>query len=114
MPGKIILAVGQLGPVARGDSRERVVKRLVDMLEEAAARDTDFIVFPELALPGYILGDLWEFDTLVTDAPPPRDIATALAAAGVETIVAGPEKRLIYRLNEPLLRTTLGVPVFRL
>lgn len=33
------------------------------------------------------------FDTLVTDAPPPRDIATALAAAGVETIVAGPEKR---------------------
>ena len=34
MPGKIILAVGQLGPVARGDSRERVVKRLVDMLAE--------------------------------------------------------------------------------
>ena len=50
MPGKIILAVGQLGPIARSDSREQVVKRLVDMLEQAAARNSDFIVFPELAL----------------------------------------------------------------
>ncbi|MEQ9692534.1 DeoR/GlpR family DNA-binding transcription regulator [Bauldia litoralis] len=30
------------------------------------------------------------FDTLITDAAPPADIAAALAAAGVETIIAGP------------------------
>ena len=34
---------------------------------------------------------LEQFDTLVTDASPPPDIAAALAAAGVETIVAGPK-----------------------
>ena len=76
MPGKIILAVGQLGPVARGDSRERVVKRLVDMLEEAAARDTDFIVFPELALttffPRWLFSDEAELDAFYeTEMPSP-------------------------------------------
>ncbi len=50
MTRKIILAVGQQGPIARADTRQQVVARLVDMLKQAAARSADFIVFPELAL----------------------------------------------------------------
>ena len=34
------------------------------------------------------VAQLDEIDTIVTDAPPPPDIAAALAAAGVETIIA--------------------------
>ena len=33
-----------------------------------------------------------QFDTLITDAPPPPDLAAALSAAGVETIIAGPSE----------------------
>jgi len=44
------LAVAQMGPVHLTDSRAAVVKRLVAMLREAAARGAEFVVFPELAL----------------------------------------------------------------
>ncbi len=39
-----------MGPIARGDGRERVVARLLDMMREAKARGSDLVVFPELAL----------------------------------------------------------------
>lgn len=90
MPGKIILAVGQLGPIARSDSREQVVKRLVDMLEEAAARNSDFIVFPELALttffPRWYFTDEAELDAFYeTEMPSPvtRPLFEAAAKHGV-------------------------------
>lgn len=44
------LAVAQMGPVHLADTREQVVKRLVDMLRQAHARGAQFVVFPELAL----------------------------------------------------------------
>jgi predicted amidohydrolase len=47
---KFGLAVAQMGPVHLADSRQAVVKRLVEMLREAAARQATFVVFPELAL----------------------------------------------------------------
>ncbi|MBN9429742.1 MAG: N-carbamoyl-D-amino-acid hydrolase [Burkholderiales bacterium] len=47
---KIGLAVAQMGPVNLADSRAAVVRRLVEMLREAAGRKADFVVFPELAL----------------------------------------------------------------
>lgn len=47
---KLGLAVAQMGPVNLADDRDRVVKRLVDMLREAHGRNADFVVFPELAL----------------------------------------------------------------
>jgi predicted amidohydrolase len=46
----ITLAVAQMGPVHLGDSRESVVRRLVDMLREASSRQAELVVFPELAL----------------------------------------------------------------
>jgi N-carbamoyl-D-amino-acid hydrolase len=50
MPRKLGLAVAQMGPVHRTDSRAAAVKRLVAMLNEAASRGARLVVFPELAL----------------------------------------------------------------
>ncbi len=44
------LAVAQMGPVHRADTRASVVARLVAMLHEAKARGAHLAVFPELAL----------------------------------------------------------------
>lgn len=44
------MAVAQLGPIHLRDSREAVVKRLLELLREAHARSAKFVVFPELAL----------------------------------------------------------------
>lgn len=40
------LAVAQMGAVNLADSRQAVVKRLVEMLREAAGRKAEFVVFP--------------------------------------------------------------------
>src|ERR1700720_838453 len=47
-----VLTVGaaQLGPVARADSREAVVERLLALLRQAADAGCELVVFPELAL----------------------------------------------------------------
>ncbi len=47
---KLHLAVAQMGPVQRSDSRQRVVARLLDMLREAHGRGATWVTFPELAL----------------------------------------------------------------
>jgi predicted amidohydrolase len=44
------VAIGQLGPIARADSRQQVVKRLCDLMREAHACGSHLIVYPELAL----------------------------------------------------------------
>ena len=46
----ITVAVAQLGPIARSESRGLVVKRLLDLLGQAQGRGCDLVVFPELAL----------------------------------------------------------------
>jgi predicted amidohydrolase len=60
------LAVAQMGPVHRTDTRASAVARLVEMLREAAARGARFVVFPELALttffPRYWMTDAAEID----------------------------------------------------
>lgn len=47
---KFGLAVAQMGPVHLQDDRASVVRRLVDMLRQAHARQARMVVFPELAL----------------------------------------------------------------
>ena len=49
MSRKIRIAAAQLGPINLADTRPAVVKRLVEMLREAASMGTKFVVFPELA-----------------------------------------------------------------
>ena len=46
----ITVGAAQLGPIARHESRSRVVKRLLALLGQAHARGCDLVVFPELAL----------------------------------------------------------------
>jgi predicted amidohydrolase len=44
------VAGAQLGPIARNESRQHVVARLLELLREAKGRGADVVVFPELAL----------------------------------------------------------------
>ena len=48
------LAVAQLGPIARDESRESAVARLLAMMREAASRGAKLVVFPELALTTFV------------------------------------------------------------
>lgn len=50
MPRYVNVALGQLGPIQRQDSRAQVVRRLCDLMRQAHAVGAHLIVFPELAL----------------------------------------------------------------
>ncbi len=43
------IAAAQMGPTSRADSRERTLRRLIALLDAAAARGATLAVFPELA-----------------------------------------------------------------
>ena len=49
MPRIIRIAAAQMGPIQRADCRETTLDRMCDLLEEAAARGAQLVVFPELA-----------------------------------------------------------------
>ena len=49
----INVAGAQMGPIARNESRQQVVARLLDMMREAKSRGCDIVVFPELALTSF-------------------------------------------------------------
>jgi predicted amidohydrolase len=63
---ELTVAAAQLGPVARHDSRESVVDRMLALLHEAATRRVQLVVFPELALttffPRYFMEDPADID----------------------------------------------------
>lgn len=44
------VAAAQMGAIQRADSRQAVVKRMLDLLDEAKGRRSDLVVYPELAL----------------------------------------------------------------
>lgn len=46
----VTIGAGQLGPVARDESRTSVVERLLALLRDGAVAGCDLVVFPELAL----------------------------------------------------------------
>ena len=46
----INVAGAQLGPIARDEPRQQVVRRLIELMREAKARGCELVVFPELAL----------------------------------------------------------------
>jgi predicted amidohydrolase len=60
MARRLKVSAAQLGPIQRADSRESVVKRLVEMLREAAAAGSKLVVFPELALTTFFPRWLYE------------------------------------------------------
>jgi len=44
------VAAAQMGAIQKADSRQTVVKRMLDLLDEARGRKCDLVVYPELAL----------------------------------------------------------------
>ena len=63
----LTVAGGQLGAIARNESRQQVVSRLLELMHEAKARGSDIVVFPELALttffPRWWMDDEAELDS---------------------------------------------------
>ena len=47
-----VLRIGgaQMGPIHKADSRQAVVRRMLDLLDQAKAQNCDLVVYPELAL----------------------------------------------------------------
>ncbi|MDQ1194473.1 N-carbamoyl-D-amino-acid hydrolase [Agrobacterium sp. SORGH_AS 787] len=64
---RLIIAGAQLGAIQKSDSRAVVVARMVELLQQAAARGAEMIVYPELALttffPRWYMPDWKEVDT---------------------------------------------------
>ena len=60
------VAAGQLGPIARDDTRTQVVARLSNLMRQARSNGCDLIVYPELALttffPRWYMEDQSEID----------------------------------------------------
>ena len=50
MTRSLTVGAAQLGPIARDDTREQVVDRLLALLQQGAEAGCDLVVFPELAL----------------------------------------------------------------
>jgi predicted amidohydrolase len=66
-PRELVVAAAQMGPVARTDTREEVVERLITLLRAAHHRGAELVVFPELALttffPRWAIDDVVELDS---------------------------------------------------
>ncbi len=50
MARNVTVGAAQMGPIARNDSRQVVVSRLLELLRQAHDRGCDLVVFPELTL----------------------------------------------------------------
>ena len=61
------VAAAQSGPIQKADSRQSVVKRMIDLLDQAKSQNCDLVVFTELALttffPRWYMTDQAEVDS---------------------------------------------------
>lgn len=64
---RMMIAGAQLGAIQKSDSRQMVVARMIELLNEAAAKGAHMVVYPELALttffPRWYMPDQAEVDT---------------------------------------------------
>ena len=60
------VAAAQSGPIQKADSRQAVVRRMIDLLDQAKAQNCDLVVYSELALttffPRWYMADQAEID----------------------------------------------------
>src|SRR5262245_4986104 len=79
------VAACQMGPIARGDRRPAVVKRLIALLRQAAEHRCDLAVFPELTLttffPRWWMTDAEEIDAFFEASLPSAETAPLFEAA---------------------------------
>lgn len=70
----VTIGAAQVGPIARDESRQAVVTRLVALMEQAATKGCDLVVYPELALttffPRWFMTDQAEIDQFFERAMP--------------------------------------------
>lgn len=70
----VTVGAAQLGPIARSESRSRVVQRLLALMAQARQHGCDLVVFPELALttffPRWYFEDQAEIDAFFERAMP--------------------------------------------
>ena len=119
MPRTIVVGAAQLGPIARGESRGQVVKRLLALMREAHGFRCDLVAYPELALttffPRWALEDEAEIDSFYeTEMPGPetRPLFDEAARLGIgfslgyaELVIEGNRKR---RFNSSVLVDKTG------
>ena len=82
MTREIVTACAQLGPIGRAEPRTAVVDRLIALMERAAARGAELVVFPELALTTFF--PRWD----LADADLDPFFETAMPSAAVEPLFA--------------------------
>src|SRR4051794_10363498 len=80
----IRIALAQLNPTS-GDIAGNT-QRIVTAIDEARAQHADLVITPEMALPGYCIGDLIE-DTGFLEANERAIRRIAEAAAGITAVV---------------------------
>ena len=82
---RMILGGAQMGAIQKADSRARVVARMIDLLNAAAARGVGMLVYPELALttffPRWYMEDQAEVDGWFETAMPNAATAPLFARA---------------------------------
>ena len=119
----LTIAAAQMGPVARDESREAVVDRLLAMLRDASERGADLVVFPELALtsffPRWFIEDENEIDAwFETEMPGPatKPLFEEAARLGVGFCLGFAEKSFddagtAHRFNTQILVGKDGIVV---
>jgi predicted amidohydrolase len=85
MPRRITVAAAQLGPIQKAEGRDVAVRRMVALMETAARRGAQVVVFPELALttffPRWYHADRAEADQWFETALPSNQTAPLWDAA---------------------------------
>jgi N-carbamoyl-D-amino-acid hydrolase len=75
----VTVGAAQLGPIQRAHSRTDAVKRMLELLRQAAAHRCDLVVFPELALttffPRWWMADQEEIDAFFEREMPSNETA---------------------------------------
>jgi len=70
----LTVAVAQMGPIARSETRTQAVERLISLMEESHGLGAKFVVFPELALttffPRWVIDDEEELDSYFETSMP--------------------------------------------
>ena len=116
------VATGQLGPIARNETRTEVVERLKALMRQAHSNGCDLIVYPELALttffPRWYMEDQAEIDAYFErEMPGPqtqplfdlsRDLGIGFCLGYAELAVEG---GVIRRYNTSILVDKSGVIV---
>jgi len=81
----ITVGAAQLGPVQRADSRQNVVRRMLDLLRQAGEHGCTLVVFPELALttffPRWWMESEEEIDSFFERAMPSPETAPLFEGA---------------------------------